>query len=162
MDKSLVLYHASCADGFGAAWAAWKYFGDNADYKPVSYGGEVPDVQGYKRVYLVDFSYPLNVINKMREGAPYSDYVIIIDHHKSAQEMLKDYPFAEFDMAHSGACLTWLYFHRAVEVPQLIKTIEDRDLWLFKLPNTRELSAWIWSYPYDFELWSRMAEILEQ
>lgn len=29
--KPLVLYHASCADGFGAAFAAWLVLGDDAD-----------------------------------------------------------------------------------------------------------------------------------
>jgi len=37
----VVLYHANCLDGFGAAYAAWKKFGDTADYIPVQYGEEV-------------------------------------------------------------------------------------------------------------------------
>ena len=30
--KSLVIYHASCADGFGAAFAAWLKLGDDAEH----------------------------------------------------------------------------------------------------------------------------------
>ena len=36
--KPLVLYHANCADGFGAAFAAWLKLGDEAEYVACSYG----------------------------------------------------------------------------------------------------------------------------
>ena len=29
---NLVIYHADCSDGFGAAYAAWKLLGDRATY----------------------------------------------------------------------------------------------------------------------------------
>lgn len=38
MSRILVLHHANCADGFTAAWCAWRYFGDDAEYVPVQYG----------------------------------------------------------------------------------------------------------------------------
>ena len=31
----VVFYHAECTDGFTAAWAAWKKFGNRADYVPI-------------------------------------------------------------------------------------------------------------------------------
>ena len=34
---TVVLYHAECADGFGAAWALWRRF-PSADYRPVKHG----------------------------------------------------------------------------------------------------------------------------
>jgi len=36
----VVVYHKGCMDGFGAALVAWKKFGDQANYIPVSYGTE--------------------------------------------------------------------------------------------------------------------------
>ena len=30
----VIIYHTDCRDGFGAAWAAWKKFGDSATYIP--------------------------------------------------------------------------------------------------------------------------------
>ncbi len=38
----VVIYHKHCPDGFGAAYAAWKKFGDAAEYLPASYGDPVP------------------------------------------------------------------------------------------------------------------------
>ena len=51
MKNNIVLYHAGCPDGFGAAWACWKKFGDNAEYMPVSHGSPPPNVEG-KNVYI--------------------------------------------------------------------------------------------------------------
>ena len=36
-EPTVVLYHADCADGFGAAWALWKKYPD-AQYLPVEHG----------------------------------------------------------------------------------------------------------------------------
>jgi hypothetical protein len=44
MKQRLVIYHANCIDGFTAAWAAWRKFGDDTEYVPASYGDAPPDV----------------------------------------------------------------------------------------------------------------------
>lgn len=61
-----------------------------------------------------------------------------------------------FDMNRSGAMLAWDHFFPGQEPPQLLRHIEDRDLWLFKLEGTREIQANLFSYPYDFEVWDRL------
>lgn len=54
----------------------------------------------------------------------------------------------------SGALLAWEYFHPGVEVPLLIKHIDDRDRWQFKLGGSKELHAALQSYrPWSFEQW---------
>lgn len=61
-----------------------------------------------------------------------------------------------FDMDRSGAMLAWDHFFPDQEPPQLLRHIEDRDLWLFKLEGTREIQANLFSYPYDFEVWDKL------
>jgi oligoribonuclease NrnB/cAMP/cGMP phosphodiesterase (DHH superfamily) len=61
-----------------------------------------------------------------------------------------------FDMEHSGAMLAWQHFYTGQEPPQLLRHIEDRDLWLFKLDGTREIQANLFSYPYDFDVWDQL------
>ncbi len=46
-----------------------------------------------------------------------------------------------FDMNRSGAMLAWDHYFPDQEPPQLLRHIEDRDLWLFKLDGTREIQA---------------------
>lgn len=64
-----------------------------------------------------------------------------------------------FDMDRSGAMLAWDHFFPGQEPPQLLRHIEDRDLWLFKLEGTREIQANLFSYPYDFEVWDGLMAV---
>jgi len=57
MNKTFVLYHSPCYDGFGAAYAAWRSLGDTAEYIPVSHGNPPPDLPKGSHVYIIDFSY---------------------------------------------------------------------------------------------------------
>lgn len=57
---------------------------------------------------------------------------------------------------HSGAMLAWQFIKGDAEPPQLLRHIEDRDLWRFALPNTREIQANVFSHPYDFAVWDKL------
>jgi oligoribonuclease NrnB/cAMP/cGMP phosphodiesterase (DHH superfamily) len=133
----LVIYHASCTDGFGAAYSAWKLLGDRAEYHAAKHGDSPPDVSG-KNVVVLDFSYD-NATTKrlMKEAKGF----LVIDHHKSAMIELHDVSCARFDMNHSGAMLAWNFFHPGKEAPRMIKFIEDRDLWRWEIPYSKEFSA---------------------
>lgn len=130
--SNLVLYHKNCADGLGAAYAAFKKFGENAEYFPINYGNEPPDVIE-KNVFILDFSFPKEKLIEMKQSAK---SIIVLDHHKTAEENLKDLDFAFFDMNKSGAVLAWEYFHNT-EIPLFIKLIQDRDLWKFDFEETK-------------------------
>lgn len=156
MTKPLVIYHGNCADGFGAAWV-FNQFGD-FDFHPGVYNKTPPDVRG-KDVYLVDFSYKPRVVEEMLQ---HTKSVTLIDHHRSAIEELK--PLIESgridalaDVTHSGAMLAWKWFNSTERgAPQLLFHIEDRDLWRFALPYTREIQQNLFSYPYDFKVWDEL------
>jgi oligoribonuclease NrnB/cAMP/cGMP phosphodiesterase (DHH superfamily) len=142
-----VIYHGSgCADGFGSAFAAWKLLGDNAEYYAASHGDSPPDVTG-KNVAILDFSYKRKILEKMIESA---NSLVVVDHHASAQETLSDLPNMIFDMNHSGAVLSWKYFHPDKPVPEFLEYIEDRDLWRWELPDSSDFSAAFQMVPKDF------------
>lgn len=157
--ETLVIYHGNCADGFGAAWAARKHFGDSAEYYPGVYQDPPPDCAG-KRVYLVDFSYKRPVMESIIDQ---SIGVTVLDHHKTAEEDLRPL-FCDrlidgvFDMKKSGAMITWEWFNPHIAPPKLLEHIQDRDLWRFKLTGTREIQAAVFSYPYDFAVWDDLME----
>lgn len=152
----IVIYHASCADGFTAAWCAWLKYGDDAEYLPAQYGDEPPDVTG-KDVLIVDFSYPRAVLLDMELQKPRS--LRILDHHKTAQEALRGLSFAKFDMNRSGAGLAWDELH-GLPRPVLVDYVEDRDLWRWKLSASREVSAWLGSFDFDFDTWNDLHDQL--
>ena len=127
---NLVLFHASCPDGTCSAWAAWKKLGDTADYLSASYHKPIPgnDVFADRDVYLVDFSYPLETLERISQVAK---RVTILDHHKSAAEALKGTRFAEhIRQDWSGAHITWDFFHGlgAGRVRSFVASNDPRDV----------------------------------
>lgn len=141
-----VLYHKNCMDGKGAAYAAWKKFGESAKYIEVGYGDPVPEMEGVKEIYILDFSYPKEILLEMNQTAK----VVVLDHHKTAQKDLEGLDFALFDMERSGASISWDYFHPNEERKSHIDFIEDRDLWKFKYVDTKPYSLAAYSMVKDF------------
>jgi oligoribonuclease NrnB/cAMP/cGMP phosphodiesterase (DHH superfamily) len=157
----LIIYHANCLDGFGAAFAAHDYFSSQnieVEYHAASHGDEPPECAG-REVYIVDFSYKRDVLKQICAVA---DKVAILDHHITAQEELEglEHEHANltvvFDMEKSGAVLSWEHFHQA-PVPRLLLHIQDRDLWRFELDGTDEINTALISHPFSFEFWTQLA-----
>lgn len=159
--KPLIIYHANCLDGFGAAYAAYAYFSAQnieVEYQAASHGDAPPPCEG-REVTIVDFSFKRDVLKEICEVA---GKVTILDHHITAREELKglDQEHANltvvFDMDKSGAVLSWEHFHQTA-VPPLLRHVEDRDLWRFSLEGTDEINTALMSYPFTFEFWDELA-----
>ena len=160
MSTPLVIYHGNCQDGFTAAWAVWLEHRD-WEFYPGKYQETPPDATD-RDVYFVDFSYKRPVILEMASKAK---SITILDHHASAEKDLVDLPsnvVVHFDMEKSGARLTWEFFHPDSELPpDIVRVVEDRDLWRFKIYKTKEITASLFSLEYDFQVWSKFADDLE-
>lgn len=173
--KPLVIYHADCTDGFGAAFAAWLKLGDNAEYLPMEYNRALPEQLQSPvglELYILDFSLRRDQMDIFFQ---YADRVVWLDHHKTAFEMYglattrpattpdvlgkNAAPnYIRLDNNKSGAMLAWEFFHRGTEVPKLIQHVDDRDRWQFKLEGSKELHAALNSYkPWSFEQWWRLS-----
>jgi nanoRNase/pAp phosphatase (c-di-AMP/oligoRNAs hydrolase) len=153
-----VLFHSHgngkhCPDGFAAAWAAWKKFGDEATYIPCVYQQNAPTIERSDVVYIVDFSFPRDELLDMALRAT----VVVLDHHKTAQASLEGLLFARFNMNKSGAEMTWEYFFPAEPMPYLIRYIADRDLWKKELAHTEEIHRALQTFPQDFKIWDTLA-----
>ena len=156
--KIVVLYHADCSDGFGGAFAAYKKFGDTALYLPVEY--KMPPPQGLeaKEIYIIDFSYPKEILKTIADKAL---SLTIIDHHISAKDDVKSIPGHVYDLDHSGAVLAWNYFHSQKPAPKLLLYVEDGDLWRYSLPHSQDLQNVFQLQGFDFEVWERLANDFE-
>jgi oligoribonuclease NrnB/cAMP/cGMP phosphodiesterase (DHH superfamily) len=158
MIPKLVVYHAQCRDGFASAWAAWTLGYHAAEFHAAAHGSEPPDVTG-KNVLILDFSYDRATLDHMYESAA---FLRVFDHHKTAETTLLDAPYAAFDLNRSGAGITWDVLSAElpheligrVDRPWLINYVEDRDLWRFALPNSKEINAYISTLEFDFETWA--------
>jgi hypothetical protein len=146
---TVVLYHAECADGFGAAWALWRRF-PQARFIPVKHGVPPPDGLKGERVVIVDFSYARPLLESIAND---TDRLLVLDHHITAEKALAGLSYAYFDMKKSGAVLAWEWAHDD-PAPWLLQYIQDKDLWTWALPMSREINAAVASYPFEFHLWS--------
>lgn len=168
----LIIYHSNCADGFGAAWAAYKKFGaDGAEYLPMNYNdprvcatdGKLtfPVDIATRDIYILDFSFKPEIIDAMLAIA---NYVTWIDHHKTAFEDFNFDPTKRIaycdnelnwnvilDPNKSGCVLTWEHFHPNIVAPELLKYIQDRDLWRWEFSGTRDVASALRSRPFTFE-----------
>lgn len=138
----MVIYHANCNDGLGAALAVWRKYTGNVELCPCNYGDPLPDVTG-RVVYIVDFSFPRETMESVFDLA---DFTTWYDHHKTVfddWEIPLDQEYRRscdkftivLDSGRSGARIAWEeIFHY---VPVGIDYIDDRDRWQFKYVETK-------------------------
>ncbi len=155
---TVILYHGGCPDGFGGAYAAWKKFGDAAEYIPVKHGRLAPENLAGRKLYFVDFCYPKEIMAPLVSEAA---SVTVLDHHLGNREVVESMPEHVFDEKRSGATIAWNYFHPDQPVPMLLRYVEDGDLYLFKLPDSRAAIAYLYSQPFHFDTWDVLSARLE-
>ena len=152
MKNIVILYHDDL-DGFGAAWAAWKKFGNKADYLSVDYSKPMPTGLKNKEIYVLDFCYPEAETKALLKN---NKKVMVIDHHISQKNIIKILKEYIWDIKHAGCVLSWQYFHPGKKIPRLIEYIESIDLWNFKLKNTREITSFLETLSRDFKIWDKV------
>jgi len=147
INETLVIYHADCLDGLGAAWSAFCKLGNQVRYIPARYGDDIPDFEPGAILYILDYSY---LPQQLVDASAKAGQITLIDHHMTAMEQcdafFKVQPTPEnlsinFDMSRSGCVLAWQYFFHDLKPPKILLHIEDRDLWHFKLDGTREITT---------------------
>jgi oligoribonuclease NrnB/cAMP/cGMP phosphodiesterase (DHH superfamily) len=120
------------------------------------YGTTLSDLPAGKlSIIMLDVSFPKDIM-----GMVAADHnLVVLDHHKTAQENLAGADYALFDMNKSGAKLAQEYFNPILEQGQwdLADYLQDRDLWQWKLNGSREFSAALQSYDFDFDVWGKLS-----
>jgi oligoribonuclease NrnB/cAMP/cGMP phosphodiesterase (DHH superfamily) len=145
MEKVICIYHGNCTDGTTAAAVLLTKFPDcilfpfEHGYKPEDLQEVIDKIDRDTTVYIVDFSLKEEDLKTILSIAK---EVIIIDHHIGVKETLeklaKEYKNLKyiFDNNRSGASLTWIYFYGDKNIPDLIKYVEDKDIWTWKYGET--------------------------
>jgi len=165
MKKILAIYHKDCIDGATSAGVLLKKFPD-AKLFPLGHSYTPEDMEpifdaldAETEIYTLDCG--LGVTELLEKG--YS--VTTLDHHISEKESLtalakehEEFTYV-FDNEKSGASLAWTYFFPEEAMPELIKYVEDIDLWLGKYG---EESKFVGNYLFMFRNEpSRMLELVE-
>lgn len=167
MPKTYVLFHDQCDDGFTAAWIARRHLPPDAEFIAVRYQEPLPIDPKDCDVYVLDFSYPAEVVRRLIDEC---NKLVILDHHKTAKEALEPFVthgskwWIEFNMEYSGALMAWLYFRGTVMTPPppstFVRYINDRDLWRKQMPYHEEITAFVKSFARTWEKWDELELLL--
>lgn len=159
----LILYHGhNCPDGFAAALAAWLYFDGKAEFIGLDHGDvksvdDLPKLQG-RAVYILDFSFAPEIMQHIEERAA---KLVLLDHHKSAADRLTGFAcrcgVVHFDMKKSGARLAWEFFLPERPLPDLVRFVEDRDIWVWQYPQSAGFLSALDMEPFEFARWQEIA-----
>jgi oligoribonuclease NrnB/cAMP/cGMP phosphodiesterase (DHH superfamily) len=164
----IVAYHANCADGFTAAWAA-QLRHPEFELRPVRHGEAALTAEDVRDrvVYYVDFCPKRMDLIAQAQAA---NSIHVLDHHKSAMEDLAGIVeenralggcplFVTFDMGRSGAMLSWDYFNPTYLAPALVHYVQDRDLWTKALPECDDYMAYVFSLEQTIENWTEVSNL---
>lgn len=161
--KPLILYHGKgCPDGFASALAAWLFYQGQAEFLGLDHGDiqsvdDLPALQG-RAVYILDFSFAPAILRGIEERAA---KLVMLDHHKSAADALSGFTcrcgVVHFDMKKSGARLAWEFFLPEQALPDLVRFVEDRDIWVWQYPESAGFLAALDMEPFDFARWQAIA-----
>jgi oligoribonuclease NrnB/cAMP/cGMP phosphodiesterase (DHH superfamily) len=148
-DINIICYHSPCQDGTASAWVASKFAKENKleyEYIPMSHSSKsnsfIQDVTG-KNILFVDYA-PTDELMKYMKDKVKGFY--ILDHHITNKQRLEGIENCVFDMNKSGVGLTWEYFYKGQEIPMFLGMIQDRDIWTFKLENTKSFCDGFYTY----------------
>jgi len=153
MSEIVVIYHASCPDGSGAMWSAWKHFGEDAKYIAVGKNSKkqssiLSKCMNATKVYMLDCMLDMPEIEKLLMNGV---TVYLLDHHISnindllSSQLQEKYPtlLNDFnDLTRSGAGISWDYFNDSPR-PTIINYVEDFDLWNWALPDGPSIHTYI-------------------
>ena len=161
--QPLVIYHGRrCPDGFAAALAAWLFYEGRAEFLGLDHGDiksldDLPALSG-RAVYILDFSFSPDIMRGITDRAA---KLVLLDHHKSAAEKLSGFAcrcgVIHFDMDKSGARLAWEFFQPARPLPDLVRFVEDRDIWVWQFPESAGFLAALDMEAFEFARWAEIA-----
>lgn len=165
--KRVCFYHAGCPDGFGAAWAIWRAWGEQASYVPRGHDDGIrPERYDGAHVVFADIAADNDVLRRLGDV---TSKLVVLDHHISAKRRYDEEPalalrlqskghLIHYDLTHSGAVLAWNHFHGDVPPPDILRYVEDQDLWRFALPASEKVNAAITSRRRTFLEWESLAK----
>lgn len=160
----LIIYHGrNCPDGFAAALAAWLFFQGKAEFLGLDHGDiksvdDLPPLAG-RAVYILDFSFAPELLQAIDQRAA---KLVMLDHHKSAADRLSNFScrhgVVHFDLTKSGSRLAWEFFQPGRALPDLVRFIEDRDIWTWQYPDSAGFLAALDMEPLDFARWLHIVQ----
>lgn len=139
----IIVFHYPCQDGLGSAYVASLAHGLNSwtapELYPIAHGIALDQSRFVdKRVLFCDYAPSLDILTQIESIAK---LIVVLDHHVTSRDALASKPYAIFDMGRSGVGITWDYFFPSKPIPLFLTMIQDRDLWVWKIPGSKDFTT---------------------
>lgn len=138
MSNIIAIYHKDCIDGTTAAAVLLTKY-PSAQVFPLGHGFEAHELEPILSLAQPnDTIFTVDCVIGVRELLSKGCAVTSIDHHAGIKDemmqLAKDNPKFTFvfDTTKSGASLSWNYFFPTLPTPEIIRYVEDADLWNWK------------------------------
>lgn len=171
--QNIYALHHDDADGFASAAAvlANVTYGQTVRFIPVQYNRELPITafEPDSTLYILDFSYSKEILLDLASKV---DFLLVIDHHETAEEQLTDFPrlynphmvqrmkekipYVIYDKRVCAATLAWEYFSNGASIPYAVDLVSRYDVWDIEDPKVlafdigmksqginRDVKAWL-------------------
>jgi hypothetical protein len=119
---------------------------------------DLPKLEG-RAVYILDFSFSAEILQEIEQRAA---KLVLLDHHKSAADKLTSFVcrcgVVYFDMQKSGSRLAWEFFQPERALPDLVRFVEDRDIWAWQYPESAGFLAALDMEPFEFARWNDISQ----
>lgn len=162
-----IVHHGGCPDGVASAWVAWTHHrsisNEEIQIIPASYGVPLPEWEdpGPDVVYVLDFSWGMDTMVRLAKRC---GKLVWLDHHQTALDdwvlfqaeggVPPENLVHDLDLSRSGAMITWQHLNPPHKRPPLlIEYVQDRDLWRWEMPMSREVGSYILTLGETVEEW---------
>lgn len=141
--------HVDCDGAASAALVKQKY--PNAWVHLTNYGKTRPlyKIKPGDLVFVTDFTLPLDEFQRLKQKGV---EIVHLDHHKANYEQIHQQGLSFPGVCrddYCGAALTWMYLNPTMPpeaMPDVVKIVNDYDLWKFEDPRTKNFSFGIGLY----------------
>jgi oligoribonuclease NrnB/cAMP/cGMP phosphodiesterase (DHH superfamily) len=138
-EKILCFFHANCVDGAASAAVIRQKYPQAKCY-PMNHGDPLRAKVKGKNVFIVDFSFKPEVLRRFKKEAASVHWY---DHHITAVPIQKEVGWGDIELKESGASLTWKKEYPNQPLPRILEYVRDKDLYEWKLPDSREISMYL-------------------
>lgn len=132
--SSVFIYHSPCMDGYACAYIAWLHAKQNnyewqfIGLRPFDTPPAVETLAD-KVIVMADICFSREYNEQLNKVA---SSLVILDHHETSQKNMAGLFYAKFNMHRAGCWMTWEHFFNGELMPDAIRYIGLRDLWLHK------------------------------
>lgn len=157
LDKiDLAIYHKPCFDGNSCALIIYKHYLEHNLVSP-KFVGVVPgekelsilNLHDYKNknVIIMDVAFNREQILQLKKDC---NNLLIVDHHISNYNSLKDLYFCIFDLNKSASCMLYEIFYPNSKMPLFLEKVEDNDIQK-KPPNHNDSNKFFTAIQVKFQ-----------